>query len=68
MSGSEREAEAEAEAGSPPPCKKLRVDNGEGTDDLGDPGSPGHVATEAEVGIDEFSSEHEGFFAILKRR
>ena len=76
------------EEGSPPPCKKLRVDGGE---ELESAGPSEHVATEggewekgkrgskvhvfethmhtpSEVGIKEFGSEHEGFFAILKRR
>lgn len=57
-----------SEEGSPPPRKKLRVDSGEGTEELRDAGSPEHVATQAGVGINEFTSEHEGFFAILKRR
>ena len=72
---------ASSELDSPPP-KKLRTDDGGaeasalavlGDGDNGDLGgqqpSPCHTAPkESDVGISEFMSEHEGFFAVLKRR
>ena len=61
---------------SPPPEKKLRLDDQSDELELEGAGhqgteegerSPG-PAKEIEVGITEFASENEGFFGILKRR
>ena len=59
----------------PPPPKKLRAANdseereGAGHQDPVQEGQSSHgPAKESEVGTTEFASDHEGFFAILKRR
>ena len=72
MSGSSQRAEEELE---PPPSKKQKGDglaeeDGKWEEGLGgqeDESSPSYVQ-ERDVGITEFVSDHEGFFAILKRR
>lgn len=65
------------EEAGPPPLKKLRADDeldgeGEGVGhdvDVPEEGqSSSGPAQECDVGITEFASDHEGFFAILKRR
>lgn len=56
-----------------PPAKKLRTGGGDGLGEVGGeikdgPGSSLTVAKEGDVGITEFVSDHDGFFAVLKRR
>ncbi len=57
---------------SEPPLKKLRTDSdcaGDGALEAEGRIIPsGRAAKESDVGISEYMSDHEGFFAVLKRK
>lgn len=57
---------SDSEASAPLP-KKPRTDEG-GGEGVGMKSPPAQVAKEEDVGISQFVSDHEGFFAVLKRR
>lgn len=64
---------SDKEEGSEPPLKKLRTDGGTGGGAEGEEGGGGQsppslAAKEQDVGITQFVSDHDGFFAVLKRR
>lgn len=63
---------SDSEASAPLP-KKPRTDEGGGEGvgtkvEGGSQSPPAQVAKEEDVGISQFVSDHEGFFAVLKRR